>query len=156
MTKLNLYKNILLGSFVCLTINCSNADVMCLNGQEPTKGAILQAEQALKKSENELSHLAHKLAKHPESVEHKEHFAKKTDLIVQKAVETKYAWDDHKLPKDLTKCAESNLDDKSFNLLLKKWDRIIACFPNNNDYIYNQKLLHVIQNKVRKSDIKMK
>lgn len=148
MKKMNLYKNIMLCSLLSFNLN-THADVMCLNGQEPTEEAVIEAEANLKNSEKELGHLAHKLAKHPESAEHKKQFEEKTDLIVQKAVETKYAWDDHKLPKELDRCAESHLDDESFKLLLKKWDRIIACFPNNNDYIYNQKLLHMINDKVR-------
>lgn len=151
MATMHLIKKSILFSTLCFIANAALADKRCLRIKEPTEEAILEAEKNIRESTGELGKLAHKLSKHPESNEHKERFENKSNLVIQNIEETKLAREKIKLPKNLHECEESKLNDESFNALLKKWNRIIACFPNNIDYIYNQKLLNTILTDVRSS-----
>ena len=134
------YRKILLFAIFCC-FNLSSQAGKCIRGEEPNKLSLLKAQSQQDPFLRELNELASIANANPDSLEAQNKFQDKHNILRQRTEKIEKLWLNTELPEDLDKCEESNLPVEQFRILTDKWDEILKTSPENEDYIYNNKLL---------------
>ena len=137
-------KKIILTISIIFSCFKSYADKRCLIGKDLSEQELLEIKAYNAQKRSELKKLQELASQHPEDVSAQRKLKKKQDLLIDQSNKSGEIWRATKTPKDLRDCVEAKISQKQFKSLMEDYTEIVMRYPQNEDYVYNFKLLHAI------------
>jgi len=137
------YKKVIFIIVIMIT-SSAEADRYCMIGHKPTEVEFRYAREACEEHAKTIEKLGELVAANPKKIEYKRQFDEKHRLMFQKIDNFTKIFTNIKLPEDLSECKEKNFSPEKFRDLNEKWQYMATFYSNNEEYIYNLKLLHAL------------
>jgi len=141
--NVSLYKKVIF-TIVIMSTFSAEADRYCMTGHKPTELEFRYARDACEEHAKTIEKLAELVAANPKNIEYKRQFDEKHRLMFQKIDNFTKIFTNIQLPKDLSECKQKNFSPEKLRDLNEKWQYMATFHSNNEEYIYNLKLLHAL------------